>query len=72
MSDKSGYRFCRQTRAKTKGQSLSGDSVIVRQTLKRSRQWLTQSEPPVSGFAMPLVTRLRKIASFVCSPPTRG
>ena len=34
VSDKSGYRFCRQTRGKTKGQSLSGDSVIVRQTLE--------------------------------------
>ena len=33
MSDKSVTRFCRQTGVKTKGQSLSGDSVIVRQTL---------------------------------------
>ena len=33
---KSGTRFCRQTRAKSKGQSLSGDSVIVRQTPVRA------------------------------------
>ena len=33
MSDKSGTRFCRQTHGKSKGQNLSGDSVIVRQTL---------------------------------------
>ena len=32
-SGKSGYRFCRQTRVKTKAQHLSGDPVIARPTL---------------------------------------
>ena len=46
MSDKSGHRFCRQTRGKTKGQSLSGDSVIAGQTLSICNSAEFASLPP--------------------------